>query len=913
MNILDKIATMDNMVEALSITILHSLWQGLLIAVLLGIILKILRRKSAETRYLASLSAMLVLLVVVVSTFLITFQSEENLNTSSGLMPSIIYEDLSELSISSKSTKNSLSSLLSSFYNNTVETIKTYSDMIFICWLVGVGFFSLRFISGLYYIQKIKTQKVQPVTEYWQEKLEVMCAKMNISLKVSLFQSDLVEVPTVVGWLKPVILMPVSMLSQIPVAEIEAILAHELAHIRRFDYLFNILQSIIEILLFFNPAAWWISVCINDERENCCDDLALKATGSVKAYVNALANLAQTQYNTPEFSLSVMGKKGSVLYRIKRIVAKGNNQLESANALSQKTLGRFTAALFTLFLLVFFTVSSGYKPSNAMPPEWKTDQVKTIFLDDTTKKKKLKVIEIAVEGNSSEIAQDSNVWVNEEIFTIEDGDTIMHNIVGIGEGGTWVGKNMDGSFDGVDEIIEFHSENDSLLNTHDVKVMYLKNGKMIREELMQYKGDFYQGDFHFENDSLNSGKGKKIQVNLINGNNPNLPLGDSTKKQRNIVFIGKDSLHTGKHHDAKVRIVSTNEGKDPLYVIDGRVQKTNKEIFDLDPHEIKRMDVLKGESAIAMYGEKGKDGVILITTKNNKESKENQKKKIDLIDNKNIESDSTFSGKHHVSRVKIVSPNGVLEPLYVIDGKIQTEINDLDPNSIKNIEVLKDEAAIAKYGDKGKNGVIIITTKSFKEPKEKEKVKTKVKVKKFAESDSNLVVDIKDSNSVKIKSSDSMDDVTIFIDGFESSQKSLEALDPTSIATIEVIKGEKAVEKFGEVSKKGVILVKTKKGTGPVVEKQSLVTKSALAQSVIAYPNPTEGEMNISFELKENEKVSIEIFDLSGKKVETLLNKSMAAGKHQVTWDSKDLPSGSYLLNISTKNEKIERKVLLNK
>ncbi|MBX2840849.1 MAG: TonB-dependent receptor plug domain-containing protein [Flammeovirgaceae bacterium] len=901
MNIIDKITTMDNMIDALSITILHSLWQGLLIAVILGFVLKALQRKSAETRYFASISAILVLLMVVIGTFLITFHSEENLNLVSDDVNVLLYEELVNSSTSNDLVQKSTIAQLSSFYYNSVETIKTYSDMIFICWLLGVGFFSLRFVSGLYYIQKIKTQKIQPVSDFWQQQLGKLCHKMGITLNVTMLKSSLVDVPTVVGWLKPVILMPVSMLSQIPVAEIEGILAHELAHIRRFDYLFNMLQSAIEILLFYNPAAWWISVCINDERENCCDDLALKATGSVKAYVNALANLAQTEYNTPELSLSVMGKKGSVLYRIKRIVAKGNNQLESANALSQRTLGRFTAALFTLFLLVFFTVSSGYKQSNAMTPEWKSDQVKAVFLGDTTKKKKLQLIEIAMDDTISNVGKDANFWVNEEIFTIEEGDTIMHNIVAIGEGGIWLGNYVEGSSDGVDEIIEIHSENDFLVNVHEVKVMHLKDGEIVREDFMQK-----DGKFNPSGDSLKWVIHEKLDHSSIE----NL-IHISVKKDFDQGFSFEDSTK-------KLKIRSTNGGKNPLFVIDGRVLQTNdKVVKDLDPNSIKRIEVLKDEAAIARYGEKGKNGVIIITTKNIKEPKEKAKTKTGVKVENFVDSDSIHTGNYHDSKLKIRSTNGGKNPLFVIDGRVlQTNdkvVKDLEPHSIKEMYVLKDEAAIAKYGEKGKNGVVIITTKTLKERKEKAKAKTKLKIKGYADSDSVKRINLESDSQIRIKGLGDSEDVIIFIDGFESTQKSLEALDPNKIASMEVIKGEKAVEKFGAKGKESVIFVKTKKGKGPEIEKKNLVSKSALAQSVVAYPNPTDGEIKISFELKEKEKISIEIFDMSGKKVETLLNKSMTSGIHNVTWDAKDLSSGTYLLNIATKNEKIERKILLNK
>ena len=94
----------------------------------------------------------------------------------------------------------------------------------------------------------------------------------------------MVEVPTVIGWLRPVVLMPASALSGMGPQQLEAILAHELAHIRRHDYLVNLLQTVVETLLFYHPAVWWLSGRIRVERENCCDDLAVSLCGDPYAY-----------------------------------------------------------------------------------------------------------------------------------------------------------------------------------------------------------------------------------------------------------------------------------------------------------------------------------------------------------------------------------------------------------------------------------------------------------------------------------------------------------------------------------------------------------------------------------------------------------------------------------------------------
>ena len=115
--------------------------------------------------------------------------------------------------------------------------------------------------------------------------------RLHIGRAVRLLESTLVDVPTVIGWLKPVVLLPASALAGLSPHQLEAILAHELAHIRRHDYLVNLLQTLVETLLFYHPAVWWLSRRIRAERENCCDDLAVSLCGDPVAYAAALAEL----------------------------------------------------------------------------------------------------------------------------------------------------------------------------------------------------------------------------------------------------------------------------------------------------------------------------------------------------------------------------------------------------------------------------------------------------------------------------------------------------------------------------------------------------------------------------------------------------------------------------------------------
>src|SRR5205085_11492852 len=151
----------------------------------------------------------------------------------------------------------------------------------------------------------------------WQETLARLARRLRVSRPVRLCASALVEVPTVVGWLRPVVLLPVCALTALSAPQLEALIAHELAHIRRHDYLCNLLQTIIETLLFYHPAVWWLSKRVRIEREHCCDDAAVAATGDVLVYARALTALEQLR-RRPAPALVIAANGGSLMQRIQR-------------------------------------------------------------------------------------------------------------------------------------------------------------------------------------------------------------------------------------------------------------------------------------------------------------------------------------------------------------------------------------------------------------------------------------------------------------------------------------------------------------------------------------------------------------------------------------------------------------------
>src|SRR6266702_861708 len=188
-------------------------------------------------------------------------------------------------------------------------------------WFGGVVALSLRLASGWLVTRQLGSVGTSSVPESCREAVARRAARLRISRPVRILESAVVQVPAVIGWLRPVILLPASALTGLTPLQLDALLAHELAHVRRYDYLVNLIQSVIETLLFYHPAVWWASQQVREEREHCCDDLAVVVCGDAHLYATALLGMERLRVATPGFALAAAGRGGSLMGRIRRLVA----------------------------------------------------------------------------------------------------------------------------------------------------------------------------------------------------------------------------------------------------------------------------------------------------------------------------------------------------------------------------------------------------------------------------------------------------------------------------------------------------------------------------------------------------------------------------------------------------------------
>jgi beta-lactamase regulating signal transducer with metallopeptidase domain len=308
--------------QALGWALLQFVWQGALVGLLTAAVLAILRRSAADVRYVVSTVALALMLTMPVVTTIQTLASSEFMTVGQGLQtPASTRQGVQSSVGQGLQTLPSIEQGLQSSAGQGLQTLPSIEEwlpMLLSVWLAGVAMLTLRLLSGWVWVQRMKTHEAHPVHESLEAVGRRLMRRLHIVRGVRFLESRRVDVPTVIGWLSPVVLLPVSALAGLTPRQVEAILAHELAHIRRHDYFVNLLQTVVETLLFYHPAVWWVSHRIRVERENCCDDLAVSLCGDPVAYAAALAELEGLRTSSGQLALAASG--GSLLQRVKRVL-----------------------------------------------------------------------------------------------------------------------------------------------------------------------------------------------------------------------------------------------------------------------------------------------------------------------------------------------------------------------------------------------------------------------------------------------------------------------------------------------------------------------------------------------------------------------------------------------------------------
>ena len=293
-------------------SIVHFLWQGAVIGLLAAGLLECLRRRSSEVRYLVAGCALAACILAFIATFFLMLPPKPT--TTSFVASDLI-----------------LTAPLVDSYAPTTATrapapdgsrTTDISQAVVWCWLLGVLLMSCRFSWQCLAAHHLKTRNISEPDSPWLAILQGFRQELGISRRVRMLVSSVAEVPMVLGWLSPVILIPASAFTSLTPDQLRSILAHELSHIRRHDHLINFLQGVIEVILFYHPTVWWLSQRVRVEREHCCDDLSIRTTGNPRLLAEALTRLESLRLTTSKtISNSALGATGGPLMsRITRIL-----------------------------------------------------------------------------------------------------------------------------------------------------------------------------------------------------------------------------------------------------------------------------------------------------------------------------------------------------------------------------------------------------------------------------------------------------------------------------------------------------------------------------------------------------------------------------------------------------------------
>jgi beta-lactamase regulating signal transducer with metallopeptidase domain len=305
--------------RALGWTLIHSMWQGIAVALFTAILLKWLQHRSAQTRYQVAYCALLSLLPIAIYDFGSIFHFEQN--QTSPISAHLETGAIEPISFVIKVIGNqSFTEQCSHFFNSFLNP---YLGVIALTWSIGFCFFGLQLTYNWWRIRGYQRRAGMPLDTIWQVKLQHFQQQLSNNRSIQLLEVAWTQVPLTIGWLKPIIFVPIGMVNRLQPADVEAILAHELAHIIKNDYFFNFLQAVVEVLFYYHPAVWWLSSVIRAEREMRCDDMAIAICGNNRlAYAKTLVQL-QSQFDDYQANSKLalhFKKQPSLLFRrIQRI------------------------------------------------------------------------------------------------------------------------------------------------------------------------------------------------------------------------------------------------------------------------------------------------------------------------------------------------------------------------------------------------------------------------------------------------------------------------------------------------------------------------------------------------------------------------------------------------------------------
>jgi beta-lactamase regulating signal transducer with metallopeptidase domain len=340
-----------DVLRTLGLSLLHFLWQGAALAALAAAAIALVRK--ASTRYAIATIALMAMVAAPVVTYFVLHQSKPTLSAS----PQTAFPAITQ--VASLAARRAIATTTAShFLSGGLPTV--FVEL----WFIGVLLFSLRTAGGFFLVARLRSRDSKPMNFELRALCREMQNRLGITRAIRYCESLHLDAPAVVGWFRPVVLLPLRALTGLTELQLRAVIAHELAHIRRLDAFFNLFQVAAETLLFYHPAVWWLSKRIRAERENCCDDVALSVCGNPAEYARALA-LMEEWRAAPSFAMAAnRGPLASRVTRLLGLTEKGSSLRNAGLAFGILCLAAALLAGNALFGLVRTAKAQSFEPSS---------------------------------------------------------------------------------------------------------------------------------------------------------------------------------------------------------------------------------------------------------------------------------------------------------------------------------------------------------------------------------------------------------------------------------------------------------------------------------------------------------------------------------------------------------------------
>ena len=311
-----------NVMQPLGWALVHFLWQGLAVAATAWVAMAVSR--SPRTRYAVAVGALVLMVAAPIGTFFLELNAESGATMASHVFPAMgagAEYNASTHPPAPGAARASIATITQKIGNANLNLPPRVLLLLVEVWFAGVVFFSLRYAGGMLLIERLRRNDAKPVSAILLEKCMALQRGLGLDRVIRYCECYRIDTPAVIGWLRPVVLLPAAILTGLTEKQLTAVIAHELAHIQRLDSFVNLFQVAAETLLFYHPAIWWVNKRIRAERENCCDDAAISVCGDALEYARALTLMAERRAAP---SLAMALNRSPLEARVMRLLGMGD-------------------------------------------------------------------------------------------------------------------------------------------------------------------------------------------------------------------------------------------------------------------------------------------------------------------------------------------------------------------------------------------------------------------------------------------------------------------------------------------------------------------------------------------------------------------------------------------------------------